>query len=303
MSRSTAGVILLVATVALAGCMGGGGSADVQANADPGGQATVAAEGAPEARNSAPSGADRATDRSGNDGPPSVAPRKLVRTGTVKLEVQDFDAARRSLVGEARSVGGFVGDSSRKLHREDNRTWTTGRVVLRVPADEFPTVLAAVREQGTVVSERTKTRDVTDQLVDLEARLENLRSKRSRLREFYERANTTRGLLRIEERLSAVQRKIERLKAQKRALERKVAYSTLTVKLREPEPDPTPTPTPTPSPAYHETSLGAALASSLGSLVVLGRGLLVTLAYALPYAVVAGVPAGAVGLWWHRERR
>ncbi|WP_159900123.1 DUF4349 domain-containing protein [Salinirussus salinus] len=222
--------VALVALVVLAGCgsLGGGGGA---ANAgDGGGGGADGADG--------PAGGDAGAEAGGGDAVAGQAQvdRAVIRTGTVELRVGDFEAARSAVADRARSLGGYVSESGSTRNTRDNRSWTTGYVVVRVPAERFSDALADARERGTVLSEGTETEDVTDQLVDLEARLTNLRERRDRLRSFYDRANSTEELLRVEERLSSVQSEIERLEAERRALENRVAFSTLRVELREPEP-------------------------------------------------------------------
>lgn len=289
-------MLALVAAVVVAGCAdtGGGGepaAADVDGAGDGGMTATAAAtaagDGTPREEDEASNGRAAAVD--------GRAKPALIKTGTVVLEVDEFDPTREALVAAVRQRGGYVSDSGVTRHREDNRTWRTGYVVLRVPSARFTDLLATTRGEGTVLDEETRTRDVSDKLVDLEARLENLRAKRDRLRTFYDRANSTQELLAVQEELSEVQGEIERLEAKKRALEDKVAYSTLRVEMREPAPVPTPTPTPTPEPKYHEQPLSAAFAASVDQLVVFGRSAVVTLAYALPYLLVFGVPLGIAG--------
>jgi len=235
MDRTRLLTVALVALVVLAGCgsLGGGGGA---ANAGDGGGG--GADGADR-----PAGGDGGDGGDGAGGDEALAgqaqaqvDRAVIRTGTVELRVEDFGAARSAVAERARSLGGYVSESGSTRNTRDNRSWTTGYVVVRVPAERFADALADARERGTVLSEGTETEDVTDQLVDLEARLTNLQERRDRLRSFYDRANSTEELLRVEERLSAVQSDIEQLEAEKRALENRVAFSTLRVELREPEP-------------------------------------------------------------------
>jgi hypothetical protein len=311
LDRRATTALLLVALIALAGCAGIGadGGDDALGGGD-GSGANDAPQDATAAPESDGGGADGSGDNDANDGDQRASSgvadgqRALVRTGTVTLEVDDFVGAREAVTEAVRDLDGYVGDSSRTRHASDAGNWSTGYLVVRVPAGEFSTLLAAVRDAGEVRSAQTETRDVSDRLVDLEARLDNLRSKRDRLRKFYEQANDTRALLAVEEELSAVQGEIERLTAQKRSLEDKVAYSTLRVELNEPQPStptPTPSPMPTPQSAYHETPLLSAFVDSVNAVATMGRAALVTAAYALPYLLVGGPLA--VGVVWVRRRR
>ena len=301
-------VLLLVALVALAGCSAGGlgdSAAPAGGDASSGGDGGDGGGGggAPMATEAAATGAPAEADAAGGSAAAQARARALIRTGEIRLEVDDFDRARDRLISAAESRGGFVADSAETTHREDNRTWTEGRLVLRVPSESFTPTFREVKSVGTVERADSSTKDVTDQLVDLEARLRNLEARRDRLRTLYEEANGTEDVLRVGRELSEVQGKIERLEAQRRSLEDRVAMATITVRFSEPRPEPTPTPTPTPEPAYHETGLGAAFLASVNGAVVAVRTIAVTVAYAAPYLLVFGLPVGLVGVGLYRSRR
>lgn len=283
--------LALLATVLLAGCSGGltGGAGDGAPVEE---ASTAAADGS--------DGGDGGGAGSERDGSAAlqVRNRAVIKTGAVHLRVASFDAARGELVAVAASRGGYVAGSSETTHRVGNRTWTEGTLVLKVPSETFGAAFREVKGVGRVLESTSDTKDVTDRLVDLEARLANLRAQRDRLRALYEEANDTEAVLRVGERLSSVQGRIERLEAEKRALEGRVAYATIRVRFAEERP---PEPTPAPPPAYHETALGRAFLASVHGVVVTLRTLAVTLAYLAPYLATLGVPvAGAAYLYRRR---
>ena len=181
------------------------------------------------------------------------------------------------------TAGGIAGRS----------TTTRGRVsvIVRVPSENFDALVADARALGRVESAETNSRDVSDQLVDIEARLESLRAERDQLRTLYRQANTTDDVLAVQRELSDVQREIERLEAHQRSLEDRVAYSTLTLRLEEPRPRPDQV---APD-RWYDTPVVAAFLESISGVVVVARALVVGFAYAVPYLVVFGVPAAFVG--------
>lgn len=284
--------LALAALLLLAGCSGFGGGSD-------------AGSGAGDAERQDPAPADGGSGDGADDGGDGGSAAQsfrdtnrsqaIVRTGRVRLQVDDFDTARDRAVTIARNHDGYVAGSDTNVDRVGNRTRTTGRLVLRVRSDRFGDAFESLKTVGEVRAASSDSEDVRDQLVDLDARLRNLRDQRDRLRRLYDSANDTEAVLRVGERLSDVQERIERLEAERRALRDDVAYATITVELGEPGLTPTPSPTPTPGPAYHETGLGAALLDSIGGVVVALRALSVTLAYVLPYALVFGTPLVGAG--------
>jgi hypothetical protein len=205
----------------------------------------------------------------------------IIRTGRVSMEVGDYGAAQANLTAAVQRQGGFVSDSSREVDRVNNETYVTGQLTLRVPSENFSAMMSRIESEGTVEASRTSTQDVTDQLVDLEARLNNLRAQRDQLRSLYRQANDTEDVLAVQERLAEVQTEIERLEAQKQSLERRVAYSTITVDMREPRPDRRVAPA-----AWYDTPVLTAFLQSVDGVVVALRALVVAFAYALPYLLV-----------------
>jgi hypothetical protein len=274
----TLGVALAAVMLVLAGCTGaggggGGGGADlgsgdgVSAQAEAGGAAQATASGG-----------------DGGGAPAQAAQqRAIIRTGQVAVTVDSFDRSRRNLSRTVEEYGGYVSGSTEDVNRvggEGGETYTSGQVVFRVPSENFSAFLDEVRAEGRVRRSEVNTEDVTDQLVDIEARLENLRAERDRLRTLYERANETEDVLAVGERLSDVQEEIERLEARKQSLEDRVAMSTLTVQLSEERPNVV-----IDRDNWYDVGLVTAFLDSVDGVVVTLRALSVALAYALPYLV------------------
>jgi hypothetical protein len=290
--------VVVALLLVLAGCQGAGGG-DGAAPATGGADGGDGGNGAKEYEATAAGAGD------GGDGAGDVAEnralqqRMRIRTGSIALGVDSYADARENLTRAVRHLGGYVSDSNRRTNGEDNRTWVTGRLVVRVPRGNFTTAMDRIERVGTVTESSTRTKDVTDQLVDVEARLENLRAKRDRLRDLYERANETEALLAIQERLSATQGRIERLEAQRQSLRNRVAYSTIRIGLAEPEPD---TPETTPPEPWHRTGILAALEESVSGVATTLRAGVVLLAYAAPYLLTFGVPVGLAYGVYRRSR-
>lgn len=243
--------------------------------------------------------AEMDAEAAGTDGTPEVGTdasaretaqprRQLIRTGSVVLEVEDFEATSDEITTLATDNGGFVAESNQDVRTYDNQSVTSGRIVVRVPDDEFRPVYEALQTYGEVEAASTSTEDVTDQLVDIEARLENLRAERNRLRALYDDANETRDVLAVQNELSRVQEEIERLEAQQRALEDRVSMSTIRVDLSEPVPDDDPREEPTDD-AWYEIGVLEAMSTSFQGLLTAGRAAVVLGAYATPFLAL-GLP-------------
>lgn len=215
-----------------------------------------------------------------------IRDRAVIKTGRVRVEVSDFDDARRNLSRKVAAFGGFVSDSRVDVERVDNTSVESGTLVLRVPSENFSEMMAHAKAVGTLESSGTNSKDVTDKLVDIDARLENLRAERDRLRQLYERANDTEAILQVQRRLSDVQGEIERLEARKKQLRRKVELSTIRVELHEPRPDAAGID----ASEWYDTPILAAFLASVDGVLVTVRAFVVAAAYVLPYVLVFAPP-------------
>jgi hypothetical protein len=288
-------VLLLV----LAGCSGAGGGAD----AGGGGQSADLAEDA-DGASAGGDGGDGGERAAGVDAGTSsefsaqAASRAIILTGEVRVEVESFENASTRLRELARQQGGFVASSEQTVHGSGNESWTSGRLVVRVPSENFSALYDASQGLGTLEEATSDSEDVTEQLVDLNARIENLKAQRDRLRTLYERANETEAVLEVSRELSDVQGEIERLEAQRRSLEEQVALSTLTVRMHEPRPEPRIAE----QVPFHETGLVTAFLSSVNGVVVAIQTVAVAVAYAIPYLVVFALPVVGLAVFLYRRR-
>jgi hypothetical protein len=299
-------LVLLAVVVLLAGCSGAGGGDAGGDGADAGDELAAEApgDGGNGGSGDGGGGGDGAGEAAmalstGSPGEQSAVAlqRQLILTGEVRLRIGAFERARSNVTRLARSHGGFVSDSNREVRERGNETWTRGTVVVRVPRENFTALFRDAQGVGTVERSNRSSEDVTDRVVDLEARLENLRAERDRLRSLYRRANDTEDVLRVQERLSDVQGEIERTEAEIRSLRNRVAFSTVTVHLQEPRPE---TPTEQRLPWWETPVVGAFLQSVDGVATTL-RALGVGVAYALPYVLVFGTPLVGAALLYRRR--
>jgi len=221
-ARRTLSVVLasILVGAVVAACASSGAAA-------PAGAPDMAARGgAPSAASAAESG-----DKAGQPFAPvgdAAAVRdgsKIIRTGSLQLEVTDVTAAINSGRSAIQGMGGYIGASQQYNDGES----IVATISYRVPSDRWEDALAALRALGTEVGEQTDTADVTGQIVDLDARIRNLRASESALVKHLSDSAKVADILEIESRLSEVRGQIEQLTAQKASLDDQVAYATLTV--------------------------------------------------------------------------
>lgn len=191
------------------GAAGGGGNVDRLGAVGDGAAAPSAAPAEP------PGGADAAV----KDG------AKIIRTGQLQLEVADVAKALVAARSAIQAVGGYIGASQQYQDGED----TVATITYRIPAGGWEPALDALRKLGKELGENTSAADVTGQIVDLDARIRNLKASETALVGYISKATKVADVLDIESRLSDVRGQIEQLTAQKANLDDQVAYATLAV--------------------------------------------------------------------------
>ncbi|MFN2482339.1 MAG: DUF4349 domain-containing protein [Pyrinomonadaceae bacterium] len=179
-------------------------------------------------------------DANGQQAPTVVVPeRKVIRNAELTLELDAPVEAQRSLASIAESHGGFVVTSeSRQDERErGSRGSQIVSVEMRVPSAQFDSVLGAVRGVGgRVRQEKITGRDVTEEFIDLEARLRAQRALEAQILEIMKRAQRVSDALEVNAQLAQVRSEVERLEGRRRFLENQSSLSTIKITLQPPAP-------------------------------------------------------------------
>jgi hypothetical protein len=154
---------------------------------------------------------------------------KIIRTGSMSLEVGNVPEAIREARDAIRRMGGYVGAS--QTSNIDDQPFA--QITYRIPVARWEDALDALRgvdgDTTKVVSEQTDSVDVTSQVVDLDARIRNLQASETALVAIAEQAVRIQDILDIQARISEVRGQIEQLEAQQNALADQTSYATLTV--------------------------------------------------------------------------
>lgn len=164
---------------------------------------------------------------------PEATERKIIKNGSLELEVEDTQNAKKEAEDQIQDLGGSITHSNSWEIRPNILAYN---MTLRVPSEKFEEAIEKLSFLGIKKSESFSTSDITAQYRDTENRLKNLESRRERLRELMERETTNLAdVLQIDKELSNVQTQIENLQQTLRRHDANVAYSVLQLTLR-PEP-------------------------------------------------------------------
>ncbi|MFO7947949.1 MAG: DUF4349 domain-containing protein [Armatimonadota bacterium] len=159
--------------------------------------------------------------------------RKIIRTGNIDIEVEDIEKTSSRIRQLAQESGGYVSDSN---VREGDEGLRYGSITLKVPAERFESVfekLQTFAAEGTSVSYSQDAEDVTEEWVDLQARIENKKRAEQSLQKHLDREAELSDILAVEKELFRVRGEIEQLEGRMRYLKNRVSLSTITVNMEE----------------------------------------------------------------------
>ena len=272
----------LIAALGVGACSAGGdgGSDSAVPAADEGAareQATVGGADGDQAAAGGTGGADLRVDQ-----------RSIIYTGTMQVRVDDVEAAAREATTAVTAAGGFVGADRRSSRAAEARAALT----LRVPADRFTAVIDRLAGLGRQERREIRTEDVTEQVVDLDARIATQRARVESARKLLARATSVDELVRLENEVGSRQADLASLEARKRRLADLTALSTITVTFLGQDA----------STAEEEADLGflSGLGGGWSAFLASARIALTVLGAVLPFAVVIGVPLWLLLLWRRR---
>lgn len=144
----------------------------------------------------------------------AVEGRQVAFTATLRISSPDVAAALRQATEIARKFGGYASNVNDR------------GATLKIPVKNAETALAELEKLGKVDSRNIQAQDVTDTAFDMDMRIKNLETLHARLTELVNKAKDVKDVLAVEKELSRVTGELERLKAQRQNLQRRVDFVT-----------------------------------------------------------------------------
>jgi hypothetical protein len=200
----------------------------------PVGQPLPPQEAAPTAAPTAAPSAASVADTSGggtggaDGGPTADLPTGplIIRTGSLNLEVKDLDGALLQSRGRIIGLGGYVSDSQQSNSGDSS----TALITYRIPAARWDEAMDALKGYASkVLGENTKAVDVTGQVIDIGARIDNLKATERALQTIMDKATKISDILDVQNQLTSVRGQIEQLSTQQAHLNDQAAMGTLAV--------------------------------------------------------------------------
>ncbi len=214
------------------------------------------------------------------------ADRKIIYTANIELAVEDFSGVPERVTALARDFGGYLAGSNQNGSTGESRrgTWT-----IRIPVERYDEFLKSAKSLGELIRMVTDARDVSEEYVDVDARIRNKTKEEERLLQLLEeRPGKLEDVVAIERELSRVREELERMQGRMRVLSDLTSLTTVeltVVEIRGYQPPQAPT---------LATQIRRTWTGSLAALESAGKAcLLGTVAIApwLPLAAIVVTPA------------
>jgi len=222
--------------------------------------------------------------------------RLIIRTADLSIVVADTDEAIAAIAQMVAENDGWVVSSSVYQYSE---TAKTGDITVRVPSDGFVSATEAIKGLATEVrQESVSGQDVTEEYVDLTARLNNLEATADRVRAFLDETKNVEEALAVNQELSRLEGEIESIKGRMQYLDQSASFSTISVHL-------------TPDELNQPIEIGGwepqgiakeALESLITAVQFLISALIWLIIFLLPLVILVGVPLWLVVRWFRRRR-
>ena len=206
--------------------------------------------------------------------------RKLIRTGSIDIEVESLADARAALEAWTKRYGGYISDSGE---------WSNSlSITARIPSANFDAAMSDAAGFGKLRSKNINSQDVTEQYYDIATRLKTKRMMLERLENYLKTAKDMKDLLEIETKINSVTAEVESMQGQLNRLASRVDYATISVQARLP---------------YKQTESGFVLPDARSSFRGFASNILeffVGLLIVILYVAVCGVPLVllAILLYW-----
>jgi len=220
---------------------------------------------------------------------PSVT-RAIIKTGSLTVEADDVNGQRQKAITVVTSLRGQV--ASEDTGSNADGKITQANLVLKVPTASYETAIQRLSDLGKRVQIHQESADVTEQVVDVESRINSQRASLERMRTLLAKANTIGEIVSVETELTRREADLESLLAKQKNLSLQTELATLTLTLTEKGKPP----------VAEDPDRGflAGLEGGWNAFVATFSALATALGAALPFLVLIALIA--VPLWRNRHR-
>jgi len=218
--------------------------------------------------------------------------RVIIRSATLSLRVDKVDAAEKRANSIVADAGGYVDSvSSTDLATSDPKI----DIRARIPVAKFDQVLQRLESLGVRLSKTIQGQDVTEKVVDFDARLKTMSAQEEVYRNMLRRVSSLEASTQLQDKLMNLRAEIESIQGQRKSLASAAALSTIELTLQQ---QATPAAMAQTDPSWGSSAWQSAQSSAASTF----KSLAVVLMWLAAYAPI-WVPIAALGWFVHRRSK
>ena len=215
--------------------------------------------------------------------------QKIIKTAFLRFESTNMDKSYQQLLRSINANKGFVqDDNSSKSYNTITRT-----LKVRIPTTNFQSALDSISKHVTYFDSRSiSAKDVTEEFIDIEARLKAKQELEKRYLELLDKAKTVKEILDIERELTNIREEIEAKQGRLKYLQNKVSLSNITLEFYKHTSE-------TPVATNYGTKMWNALKGGFSGISIFFLGLL----YIWPILVLLVVGIFIIKRWMKKQKK
>lgn len=157
---------------------------------------------------------------------PTSVERKLIKTGQISFQTKNMAETRNNIKSALTSLKGYVSKENAYDYREN----PSEELVVRIPAENFDKLIDIISKGAEELDvKRIDIEDVTEQFIDVEARLKTKKDLETKYRELLAKASAMEDVLKIEKELNIIREEIESTEGRLKYLSNQVSFCTLSI--------------------------------------------------------------------------
>ncbi|PKP17228.1 MAG: hypothetical protein CVU05_15920, partial [Bacteroidetes bacterium HGW-Bacteroidetes-21] len=148
-------------------------------------------------------------------------PEKIIKNGSISLLAEDYDTCVQKVKGIIKKYNAYISNEN-----EYKTTYSiSNTIIIRTTSNDFEKLCEDIEKSGDqVTAKNIEMLDVTEEFVDIQARLKTKKETEERYREILKSARTINEILEVESYLKSVREEIESAEGRLKYLNDKVSY-------------------------------------------------------------------------------
>lgn len=154
-----------------------------------------------------------------------VIERKIIKEGYIQFQTNDLEKTHSMIVSEVNTLKGYISKENLSTYSDN----IEHQLVIRIPADQFDELLKKIASSANVESKSVEMNDVTEEYIDVNARLNTKKELEVKYKELLKQAKSVDEILNIQKEIAELQSDLESVEGRMKYLNDQIQYSTLNV--------------------------------------------------------------------------